>query len=118
MAESIIATDTLMYKPSRIMLSIQYLFDANVIRNWNEDAIGIKRSQGRGSLPEAPRNSSSKQAKYLPVRTGHQGRPSMRAPILQWRKDHPNGKMRECATDLGISLGTVKRHWDNTSSDS
>jgi len=38
----------------------------------------------------------------------------MRVPILQWRKNHPNGKMRECATDLGISLGTVKRHWDNT----
>ena len=118
LAESIIATDTLMYKPSRIMLSIQYLFDANVIRNWNEDALGIKRSQGRGSLPEAPRNSSSKQAKYLPERTGHRGRPSMRVPILQWRKNHPNGKMRECAADLGISLGTVKRHWDNTSSDS
>lgn len=112
LAESIIATDTLMYKPSRTMLSIQYLFDANVIRNWNEDALGIKRSRVSAVLPEAPRIPNYKQSMYLPERTGRPGRPSMKGPISQWRRDHPEGSARECAADLRISLGTAKRYWD------
>ena len=31
--------DTTMYQPSRVMRSIQYLFETNVIRVWNEDAL-------------------------------------------------------------------------------
>lgn len=33
--------DTTMYEPSRIMRSIQYVFDQNVVRIWNDEVLSI-----------------------------------------------------------------------------
>lgn len=36
-------TDTLMYRPSNVILSVQHLFESNVIRVWNEDVLGYEK---------------------------------------------------------------------------
>lgn len=110
-AESAAKTDTLMYKPSRTMLSIQYLFDSNVIRIWNDEALGIARekdsSKQVGKLPAA----AVGERRYLPAGTGGKGRPSMKMAVGQWRKDHPNGSPKKCAEEIGASYQTVLRWW-------
>lgn len=40
--------DTTMYRPSRVLRSIQYLFDSKVIRVWNEEALNLARIRGWG----------------------------------------------------------------------
>lgn len=39
-----ILLDTLMYKPSRIMKSIQYIYDKNVVRIWDDSVLTIDKT--------------------------------------------------------------------------
>lgn len=40
------------------------------------------------------------------------GRKSQHGEAVQrWRAKHPTGSKKGCARDLGVSLPTVRRHW-------
>ena len=42
--------DRSMYEPSRIMRSIQYIFDQNVLRVWNDAVLSIEDKDEFGAL--------------------------------------------------------------------
>ncbi|WP_455138037.1 DUF4116 domain-containing protein [Thermophilibacter sp.] len=46
-----VVLDRSMYEPSRIMRSIQYIFDRNVLRVWNEAVLAVDDHEGSQTLP-------------------------------------------------------------------
>ena len=46
-----VVTDTSIYKPSKLMLSVQYLFDKNVIRTWNDSILHYNEDKDTDGLP-------------------------------------------------------------------
>ena len=42
-----------MYEPSRIMRSIQYIFDQNVLRVWNDAILAVDDNDESQTLPGA-----------------------------------------------------------------
>ena len=42
------------------------------------------------------------------------GRPQKSEVIKKWRREHPNGKPKECIAETGISKNTVYRWWNMT----
>lgn len=51
-----VVLDKSMYGPSRIMRSIQYIFDQSVLRIWNDAVLAIGDNEGFQALPEANAN--------------------------------------------------------------
>jgi hypothetical protein len=41
------------------------------------------------------------------------GRPDKRAIVVQWRKEHPDGRKVDCIQDTGLSKPTVLKWWDS-----
>lgn len=39
------------------------------------------------------------------------GRKSKESIVIEWRKNHPNGKKADCIRDTGLSKPTVYKHW-------
>lgn len=48
-----VVLDRSMYEPSRIMRSIQYIFEQSVVRIWNDDVLTICEKEGSRMLPHA-----------------------------------------------------------------
>ena len=46
-----VVLDRSMYEPSRIMRSIQYIFDQNVLRVWNDAILAVNDSDETQALP-------------------------------------------------------------------
>lgn len=40
------------------------------------------------------------------------GRKSKESIVVEWRQEHPNGTIKECIAETGVSRATVYRHWE------
>ncbi|MBT8938447.1 hypothetical protein BTI76_05585 [Lactobacillus delbrueckii subsp. bulgaricus] len=56
-AMSEIVLDRSMYEPSRIMRSIQYIFDQNVLRVWKDEVLSISETSPKEMLPNSKKLS-------------------------------------------------------------
>lgn len=45
---------------------------------------------------------------------GPRGGSPKRIAVVQWRKQHPEGRKADCHRDTGISWSEVARYWDDT----
>ena len=41
------------------------------------------------------------------------GRPSAQKNVLEWRKQHPQGKKADCHRDTGLDAKTIRKWWDS-----
>ena len=77
-----------------------------------EETAAAEAAQGAEQAAEPPAEATAAAEALEAVKIEDSGRKSKHGEaVKQWRVEHPTGSKKGCARDLGVSLPTVRRHW-------
>lgn len=94
-----------MYNDSYITFPIDTIERLSAIR------IDKNKRNGRKQAVHLMIARMTKQGQKMAEVMKPEGRPSKREAVIEWRKRHQDGTIKECMQELNISRATVYRHW-------
>ena len=77
-------------------------------RNWRKQPVHLQGARAIQKINDKANGTNWRKGNGRPIGSG-----TAKSRVLEWRRQHPEGRKVDCHRDTGLDPKTIRKWWDN-----